>query len=220
MVVDFPCLVSVDINPLLADADGVVALDARIEIDPEKVDEPGPNPSLAIRPYPAEWEREIAMADEVYRIRPIKPADVALYPAFLAKVSANDIRLRFLAPRRAFPDEMLRRLTQLDYDRDMAFVLLREADGALAAVGRLSRDPDRSKAEYALLVRTDLQGKGLGWLLLQEIVAYARAEKIGRVEGLVLEENAAMLKMCREFGFSVAPHPDEPGVAVVSLDLG
>jgi acetyltransferase len=115
---------------------------------------------------------------------------------------------------------MLRRLTQLDYDRDMAFVLLREADGALVAVGRLSRDPDRSKAEYALLVRTDLQGKGLGWLLLQEIVAYARAERIGRVEGLVLEENAAMLKMCREFGFSVAPHPDEPGVAIVSLDLG
>ena len=220
MVVDFPCLVSVDINPLLADADGVIALDARIEIDPETVDEPGPNPSLAIRPYPAEWEREVAMADGVYRIRPIKPADVALYPAFLAKVSANDIRLRFLAPRRAFPDEMLRRLTQLDYDRDMAFVLLREADGALAAVGRLSRDPDRSKAEYALLVRTDLQGKGLGWLLLQEIVAYARAERIGRVEGLVLEENAAMLKMCREFGFSVAPHPEESGVAIVGLDLG
>ena len=74
--------------------------------------------------------------------------------------------------------------------------------------------------EYALLVRTDLQGHGIGWQLLKQIVAYAKAERIGRIEGIVVAENAAMLKMCREFGFSVAHHPDEPGLMLVAFDLG
>jgi len=220
MIVDFPCIVSVDINPLLADAEGVIALDARIEIDPDVVEEQRPNPALAIRPYPAEWEKEFSGGGANYRIRPIKPADIALYPDFLAKVSPGDVRLRFLAPRKGFSDEMLKRLTQLDYDRDIAFVALAEDGGKLAGVGRLSCDPDRTRGEYALLVRTDLQGHGIGWQLLQQILAYARAEKISRIEGIVLEENMAMLKMCREFDFTVAHHPDEPGAMLVALDLG
>jgi acetyltransferase len=220
MIVDFPCIVSVDINPLLADAEGVIALDARIEIDPDAVEEQGPNPALAIRPYPAEWEKEFSGGGVNYRIRPIKPADIALYPDFFAKVSPGDVRLRFLAPRKGFHDEMLKRLTQLDYDRDIAFVALAEDSGKLAGVGRLSCDPDRTRGEYALLVRTDLQGYGIGWQLLQQILAYAKAEKIGRIEGMVLEENKAVLKMCSEFGFTVTRHPDEPGVMLVALDLG
>lgn len=219
MIVDFPCIVAMDINPLLADAEGVVALDARIEIDPSAVEQTGPNPGLAIRPYPAGWEMDLATAAGAYHIRPIKPADVALYPDFLSKVSPDDIRLRFLAPRRNFSDEMLMRLTQLDYDRDMAFVALQAGTGALAGIGRLSCDPDRTVAEYALLVRTDLQGHGLGWALLRRLVDYARAERIGRLEGMVLAENEAMLAMCREFGFEVARHPQEAGVHLVSLDL-
>jgi len=220
MIVDFPCIVSVDINPLLADAEGVIALDARIEIDPEAVEEQGPNPALAIRPYPAEWEKEFSGGGVNYRIRPIKPADIALYPDFLAKVSPGDVRLRFLAPRKGFSDEMLKRLTQLDYDRDIAFVALAEDSGKLAGVGRLSCDPDRTRGEYALLVRTDLQGHGIGWQLLRQILAYAGAEKINHIEGMVLEENKTMLKMCREFGFSVTHYPDEPGLMLVALDLG
>ncbi|MFU0504626.1 bifunctional acetate--CoA ligase family protein/GNAT family N-acetyltransferase [Pseudaminobacter sp. NGMCC 1.201702] len=220
MIVDFPCIVSVDINPLLADADGAIALDARIEIDPLTVEEEGPNPALAIRPYPAGWDREFIGGGAGYRIRPIKPVDIELYPDFLAKVSPDDIRLRFLAPRKSFPDEMLKRLTQLDYDRDIAFVALEEATDALAGVGRLSCDPDRERGEYALLVRTDLQGHGIGWRLLEQIVAYARAEGIGRVEGIVLEENTGMLRMCREFGFSMAHQPDQPGLKCVVLELG
>ncbi|EHK53272.1 hypothetical protein MAXJ12_31237 [Mesorhizobium alhagi CCNWXJ12-2] len=219
MIVDFPCIVSMDINPLLADADGVIALDARIEIEPERVDEPGPNPALAIRPYPSGWNTDLVADSVRYQIRPIKPADVALYPDFLAKVSPDDIHLRFLAPRKNFPDEMLKRMTQLDYDREMAFVALEET-GALAGVGRLSCDPDRAVAEYGLLVRTDLQGHGLGWALLRQIVDYAKMEGIGRVEGMVLTENSKMLAMCREFGFSIAHHPNEPGLSFATLDLG
>lgn len=172
MIVDFPCLVAMDINPLLADADGVIALDARIEIDPAAVEFPGPNPELAIRPYPSGLESRFSNEGTSYLIRPIKPADVALYPDFLAKVSPQDIRLRFLAQRKSFADEMLKRLTQLDYDREMVFVAIAETTGELAGIGRLSADPDKSVAEYALLVRTDLQGRGLGWALLKRIVDY------------------------------------------------
>ncbi|RVD31691.1 bifunctional acetate--CoA ligase family protein/GNAT family N-acetyltransferase [Mesorhizobium sp. M4B.F.Ca.ET.017.02.2.1] len=220
MVVDFPCLVSMDINPLLADADGVIALDARIEIDPERVEQPAPNPALAIRPYPSSWSRDFSADGARYHIRPIKPADIVLYPEFLARISPDDLRLRFLSPRRNFPDQMLKRLTQLDYDRDIAFVALEAGTGALAGVGRLSCDPDHRVGEYALLVRTDLQGHGLGWELLRQIIHYARADKINRIEGIMLSENSKMLAMCREFGFSIAHHPDQAGLSLATLEVG
>ncbi|WP_256754760.1 bifunctional acetate--CoA ligase family protein/GNAT family N-acetyltransferase [Mesorhizobium sp. Mes31] len=219
MVVDFPCLVSMDINPLLADTAGVIALDARIEIEPERVEEPGPNLALAIRPYPTGWTRDFSAGGTRYHIRPIKPADVALYPEFLARISPDDLRLRFLSPRKSFSDQMLKRLTQLDYDRNMAFVALEASTGALAGISRLSCDPDHVSAEYALLVRTDLQGHGLGWELLRQIVDYAKADGIGRIEGIVLSENAKMLAMCREFGFSIGYLPDEPGLVEARLEL-
>ncbi|TJW87445.1 MAG: bifunctional acetate--CoA ligase family protein/GNAT family N-acetyltransferase, partial [Mesorhizobium sp.] len=219
MIVDFPCLVSLDINPLLADGEGAIALDARIEIDPRRVDEPAPNPALAIRPYPAGWSRDFLSDGMSFHTRPIMPADVQLYPAFLAKISPDDLRLRFLSPRRNFPDQMLKRLTQLDYDRDIAFVALETDTGALAAIGRLSCDPDHRTGEYALLVRSDLQGHGLGWALLKQIIDYASAERIGRIEGIILNENSKMLTMCRELGFSIAHHPSEPGLSVATLEV-
>lgn len=219
MIVDFPAIVSMDINPLLADANGAIALDARIEIDPSAIEQRGPNPALVIRPYPAEWSKEVSSGGFDFCVRPIKPSDIELYPEFLARISPDDIRLRFLAPRKNFPDEMLKRLTQLDYDRDMAFVALNKKTGALAGVGRLSGDPDRVVAEYALVVRTDLQGHGLGWALLRHMIDYARAEGFGRIEGIVLTENDTMLTMCREFGFSVMHDRDRPGLSKVELAL-
>lgn len=219
LIVDFPCIVSIDINPLLADADGTIALDARVEIDPERVGAPGPNPVLAIRPYPDGWEKLIDAGSARYDIRPIRPADIALYSDFLARIAPDDIRFRFLAQRKNFPHQMLVRLTQLDYEREMAFVALDTATGELAGVGRLSTDPDKQKAEYALLVRTDLQGRGLGWALLAQLVDYARSEGIGRVEGFVLADNEKMLALCREFGFSVARSETEPSLYVAALDL-
>jgi acetyltransferase len=144
---------------------------------------------------------------------------VELYRGFLAKVSRNDIRLRFLAPRLSFQDDMLKRLTQLDYDRDMAFVAIAEPSGELAGIGRLSSDPDRAAAEYGLIVRTDVQGQGLGRELLARLIDYARAERIGRLEGIVLSENERMLAMCRAFGFEIAFMPEDPGLCRVTLAL-
>jgi len=219
MIVDFPCIAGMDINPLLADADGVVALDARIEIDHLRVEEEGPNPALVVRPYPAGWESEFAADGLQFDIRPIRPTDISLYPDFFAKVSPDDIRLRFLAPRKQFPDDMLKRLTQLDYEREIAFVALDRTSGELAGVGRLSSDPDKFLAEYALLVRTDLQGHGLGFALLERLVAYGRSEGIARIQGMVLVENEKMLALCREFGFTLHRDSTEAGLVRVELEL-
>ncbi len=219
MIVDFPCILSMDINPLLADSDGVIALDARIQIEPGRVDESGPNPDLAIRPCPAGWETTVNVDDQDWIMRPITPADVSLYPDFLAKIAPDDIRFRFLAPRKHFPDQMLLRLTQLDYDREMAFLLLDGASGALAGIARLSADPDREKAEYAILVRSDLQGRGLGWALMQQLIVYATADGLKQIEGLILKDNTRMIDMCRAIGFRLHESSSQADVVFATLDL-
>lgn len=219
LIVDFPCIVAADINPLLADSDGAIALDARIEIDPEAVEQPGPNPALIIRPYPTGWSEDIAVGDRTYHMRPIRPADAALYPDFLGKTTKEDMRLRFFGVGKAFSDKLLIRLTQLDYDREMAFVALDGRDGALCGVARLSSDPDHETAEYALLVRSDLQGQGLGWTMLHRLIDYARADGLQRIEGIVLSENDGMLKLCRQAGFQLKADPTDAGIVRTSLAL-
>ncbi|NRP74793.1 Acetyltransferase Pat [Ensifer psoraleae] len=219
IIVDLPCVLSMDINPLVASAEGVIALDARIEIDPQAVARPGPNRDLAIRPYPSDWEKQVALTDRLYHLRPITPADAALYPDFLAKTSSTDIRFRFLSSRKHFQDQMLIRLTQIDYEREMAFVALDNQSGALAGIARLYADPDHEVAEYGLLVRTDLQGHGLGWALLTHLRDYAAADGLQRIEGLVLSDNAKMLRMCREFGFAISSHPADSTLRIATLAL-
>ncbi|QOF71323.1 bifunctional acetate--CoA ligase family protein/GNAT family N-acetyltransferase [Aminobacter sp. SR38] len=219
LVVDFRCIKSMDINPLLSDREGAVALDARIQFDPSLVEDPAPNADLVIRPYPSMWERDIEVKGQRYIIRPIKPTDVALYPAFLAKVTREDMRLRFLSPRKHFPDQMLKRMTQLDYDREIAFVVIARGGDELAGIGRLSCDPDHVVAEYALLVRTDLQGQGIGWELLNQLIDYAREDGIAKIEGMMLAENHKMLSMCRVLGFMIQHEVDDPGLCRASLRL-
>lgn len=219
MIIDFPCIVATDINPLLADPDGVVALDARIVIDPDAVGQPGPNPDLMIRPYPAELAKDVPIGDRIYHTRPIRPADAGLYPAFLSKVTGEDFRLRFFSSGKPISDKLLIRLTQLDYDRDMAFVALDSRNGALCAVARLSSDPEREIAEYAILVRSDLKGHGLGWAMLHRLIDYARQDGLKRIQGVVLRENARMLEMCREMGFELASNPADPRIINTSLNL-
>lgn len=218
LIVDFPCIVAADVNPLLADTEGVIALDVRFEIDPETVEQPGPNPALIIRPYPAEWARDVTVRDQTFHVRPIRPADAALYPDFFEQMDKEDMRLRFFSLSKHFSDKLLIRLTQLDYDREMAFVAL-DRDGNLCGVARIFADPDHETAEYALLVRSDLKGQGLGWTMLRHLLDFAKADGLKRVYGTVLSENSGMLKMCREFGFQLAVDKNDPGIVKVSLDL-
>jgi acetyltransferase len=220
LVIECPEVVGLDINPLLADAAGVIALDARIMIEPGRFGTPAPNPRLAIRPYPSRWERQITTRGGLdVRLRPIRPPDERLYADFLAKIDDRDLRLRLLAPRKAFPHDFLARLTQIDYAREMAFVAVDPDAGALLGVARLAADPDYTRAEFAVLVRSDMQGRGLGWALMEHLLAYARAEKLGKIDGLVLAENTDMLAMVRNLGFSIRPEPGEPGLRRVEITL-
>jgi acetyltransferase len=218
LVVDFPSIRAIDINPLLADAEGVIALDARVEIDPTLIDVAAPNPALAIRPYPSAAVSIDEAGGVSYLMRPIRPSDVELYPAFLERVIADDMRLRFLTPLRRLSPELLVQLTQLDYDRNMAFVALEQPDGQLAGIARYAADPDRASAEFGVMVRSDLKGRGLGRLMMRRLIAYAVSEGIGELWGRVLRENSMMLSLCEELGF-VSTISDEPALVRVSLPL-
>jgi acetyltransferase len=210
-----------DMNPMLADADGVIAVDARVRVAEEPArDRHGLNPRFAIRPYPAEWDRTVALADgSQVRLRPVKPEDEALYEAFFARVAPEDLRLRFFTPKPDLSHRFLARLTQIDYGRAMAFVALDMEDGALLGVVRLHSDPDGERAEYAVMVRSDLKGQGLGWMLMQQMIAYARKVRLREIHGDVLLENATMLAMCRDLGFAEMRDSDDPGLARVVLAL-
>lgn len=219
LAVDFPAIVAADVNPLLADADDVIALDARIEIDPDRIAEVGPSRELTVRPYPAGWEREIPAGDTTYRVRPMRPADANLYPGFLARVTPEDLRMRFLVPTRSLSDETIVRLSQLDYNRDIAFVALEPNTSELAAIVRYSADPDHETGEYSVIVRSDLQGHGLGTAMMRLLIEYARTEGLGELTGLVLRENADMLEVATALGFATEAEYDSPGLVKVRLSL-
>jgi len=152
-------------------------------------------------------------------MRPIKPEDERLYGPFFAAVTLEDLRLRFFAPIKEFSHAFIARLAQIDYARAMAFVAIGEATGEMLGVARLHTKADYNSAEYAVLVRSDVKGHGLGFLLMRTIVDYARAEGIRTIEGQVLEGNTAMLKMCGELGFAISRDPDDSTIVVAKLSL-
>ena len=223
LAADIPELREVDINPLLVDENGVMALDARIAVEPlaQSLKSTGAaNPRLALRPYPKQWEQRIALADgtQIFA-RPLRPEDEPRVRDFLEKVSAEDLRLRFFAPMKQFSHAFLARLVQLDYARAIAFVAIDKDSGQFLGVVRIHADSNYERAEYAVLVRSDLKGRGIGWELMQLLIRYARSEGLRRLEGQVLQENSMMLRMCRELGFQIADDPDDRSVKLASLQL-
>jgi acetyltransferase len=223
LAADLPQVRSLDINPLLADADGVLALDARIALATGAAALARPGANFAIRPYPSAWERSIITQGGLRTLlRPIRPEDEALYPAFVARVSADDLHARFMGSVALDDHAFLARLTQLDYARAMAFAAIAPQgtpdEGALQGVMRLHSDGEGKVAEFALLVRSDRKGMGLGTALMRHGLDWARAEGLARVAGSVLANNAPMLRLCHELGFRRVPGEDS-GVAEIVLDL-
>ena len=221
LAADIPEIQQLDINPLLADREGVVAVDARIAVARGRVLHKGRgHPRFAIFPYPKEWERTIELADgQPALVRPVRPEDDAMFREFFTHVTDEDLRLRFFQSVRHFSHEFIARLTQLDYARSIALVAIHPQTHEMLGAVRLHADANYEKGEYGILVRSDLKGHGIGWKLMQIMIEYARWLGLKVIEGQVLRENRTMLAMCESLGFTVKLDPDDPTLMNVSLPV-
>ncbi len=221
LAADIPEIRELEFNPVLADSDGVVVIDARASVAPaEGRTLAGCNPRFAIAPYPKAQERRIELKNgTAVQLRPVRPEDEEMYKVFFSHVSPEDIRLRFFAPVKEFSHAFIARLIQIDYARSFVCVAVEEETGLMLGVVRLMLDIDHEHGEYAVLLRSDLKGQGLGWKLMKYMIEFARNEGVKVVEGQVLSENRAMLSMNQALGFHIEEDPGEPGVKKVTLDL-
>jgi acetyltransferase len=219
LVTDLAEVIELDINPLLVDENGVVAVDSRIRVRP--AEEPG-SARLAIKPYPRELEEVVEVEGMRFLLRPIRPEDEPALIAGFKLLSQETVRRRFFAPLKELSHAMAARLTQIDYDREMAFILAdpgAAGQSTIYAVARVSADPDIEKAEFAITVRDDMAGRGLGRLLMSRIIDYARLRGLEEIFGDVLADNAAMLEFARRLGFRSVDTGDRRDAVRVVLTL-
>jgi acetyltransferase len=223
LVVEQPSIRELDINPLLASPDGIVALDARVVLHETDVETDWPRP--AIRPYPSQYADTFSLADgTVLALRPIRPEDEPRIAELHRSLSEHSVRLRYfqslqLGQRTAH--ERLIRVCFSDYDRDLAMIVERKgqsADGEILGVGRLSKIPGQNTAEFAIVISDTWQHRGLGTELLQRLVRIGRAEGVSTITADILPENLDMRRICEKVGFQLKY---EPGDSVVraALDL-
>ena len=215
LIIDLPQIRELDINPLLLTPAGVVALDARCRLYP-----PSQTARLSIRPYPRELEEHIDLADgRDLLLRPIRPEDEPMLQAAFDRLTPEEVHLRFHMFMRNLPHSFAARLTQIDYDREMALALTERGSPGQAAIHgvvRLVIDPDNEQAEFAIIVGQSVRGQGLGRRLMHRILDYARSRGIRVVVGDVLDHNAPMLALSKSLGFTVNRRADEKGVMRVT----
>jgi acetyltransferase len=222
LIIDFAEITELDINPLLAGRDSVIALDARIRV---KTTDAAPTARLAIKPYPRELEETVTLEDgKKLLLRPIRPEDEPSMLEAFRHLSPESVELRFFRVITNPTHQMVAGLTQIDYDREMALVLTDPAtpDGEVPQIYadvRLLIDPDHVGAEYAVIVRDDMAGRGIGSLMMERIIAYARSIGLQRITGTVKAGNGAMLGICERLGFARSVDPDAPGQFHVVKEL-
>lgn len=220
LIVDIPEIVELDINPLLLDETGAIALDARIRVAPALL---RGSDRLAIRPYPRELEEIIEKAglgDGTFLLRPILPSDIRSYQRFLESLDAEDIQNRFFCAVRQLAPSELARVTQIDYSREMILVAVGRGESdseTIAGEVRLMFDPDNQQAEIGIAVSSALKSKGLGSKLLCKAIHYCRERRTASMVGTVLAENVRMLGLAKKFGFSLSASRD--GTVDIRLEL-
>jgi acetyltransferase len=211
LVSDIPELLELDINPLLADSAGVIALDARMRV--ALADHTASSlDRLAIRPYPRELEETIEFEGRPLLLRPVMPEDGPAHLALFAALTPDDVRYRMFVRMRELGPSQLARFTQIDFDREMAFIATRPGpDGQpeTLGVGRVVADPDNVSAEFAVTVRSDLKGHGLGRTLMAKVIAYCRARGTREIVGEALPQNTRVIRLVKSLGFEVAPAREE-----------
>jgi acetyltransferase len=223
LAADLPEVRELDINPLLVDEHGALALDARVLIDDST--DPRPlaarfgNPRFAIAPYPTEMEGELVTpSGRRVDVRPVRPEDEARLRRFFESVSADDLRQRYFSPMTSISAAFIARLTQIDYARVIVLLAV-DADDEVLGIAQVHADPEVSEGEYAILLRSDLKGQGLGWALMQRLIELSARLGVRRIRGQVLRDNSSMLDMCRQLGFSVQTDPEDAGIALVELPV-
>jgi len=234
MVCELPELREMDINPIIIDASGAVAVDARIVVDnsPQAVSGHGGSYShLAILPYPARLRRDWPLrGGGMYTVRPVHPDDAQMLQRLVQALSPESRYFRFASQFRELPPVMLSRFTLIDYDREMALVAVVNsrsfaANGEaveterIVGVSRYITNPDQSTCEFSLVVADDMSGKGLGSRLMESIIDVARDKGLSEIDGLVLANNAEMLRLMKKLGFTVKPFAEDPGFKLVTYLL-
>ncbi|MBV8094901.1 MAG: bifunctional acetate--CoA ligase family protein/GNAT family N-acetyltransferase [Acetobacteraceae bacterium] len=216
LVIDFPELCELQVNPLFSDAEGVLAADAAIHLRPAADTEN----RLSITPYPAELEERWNVAGEALVIRPIRPEDAKAHGEAFTRLTPDDVRFRFFSSIRSLPPEQLARLTNIDYDREMALAAVREGPHPeIVGVARLVCETDGRRGEFAIIVDPHVKHKGLATHLMRRLLDWARDRGVEEVVGQVLADNAPMLAFVRRLGFETHRVPDEEDIVEVRLRL-
>jgi acetyltransferase len=218
LIVDCAEIQRLDIHPLLASGNEFTALDVTLDIAPFEGDRES---RLAIRPYPLQLEEWVEMKNgERALFRPILPEDEPQLRAFISQVTKEDLYYRYFSEINEFTHDDLANMTQIDYDREMAFVAVRRSDKGdeILGVTRAISDPDNVDAEFAVLVRSDLKGLGLGRRLLEKLISYTRDHGLLRLNGITMPNNRGMVTLARKLGFDVDIQLDE-GIVALSLSL-
>jgi acetyltransferase len=221
MVCELPQIREMDINPLLVDESGAIALDARIVIG--RADRALPRYGhLAIHPYPSRLVTAWTAPDgESVTVRPIRPEDADIEREFVKLLSPEAKYFRFMNSISELTPQMLARFTQIDYDREMALVATTARGGAEAEIGvaRYITYPDGASCEFAIVVGDEWQGRGLGRYLMEQLIEIARSRGLTRMSGDILAANQPMLALVATLGFAVDESPVEPGERHVTLSL-
>lgn len=221
MACELPMIREMDLNPVIADPDGAIAVDARIVVAADRRSD-RPYDHMAIHPYPRDLAREAELPDGTrVTLRPIRPEDAEKEAAFVAGLSEQTRYLRFMHAVNALTPDQLARFTQIDYDREMALIATVGEDGdeRQVAVARYSTLPDPRDCEFAIVVADDWQDRGLARRLMRMLIDVARQRGYRRMVGTVLATNRRMRDFARSLGFTVEPCPDDPEVVEVVYDL-